>query len=215
MDTIAVLGTGRVGTAVARIALDAGYAVHVAASGAASEIELLAEIMTPGARAMTAADAAREADIVVLAVPLHKYRNVDPAPLAGKIVIDALNYWAPVDGVIDEFEGRGLSTSEIVAEHFTHSRMVKTLNHIGYHEMEEDRLPSGMPGRRALAVASDDSEAAEQVRGMLDRFGFDALHSGPLVTGRAFEAGTPIFNGSFTAEELRKELSTSVAALAR
>lgn len=68
--TIAVLGVGRVGSAVARTALAAGYEVHVAGSGAAEDIALLAEIVIPGARAMTVRDATKDADLVVVAVPL-------------------------------------------------------------------------------------------------------------------------------------------------
>ncbi|MEZ5189151.1 MAG: NAD(P)-binding domain-containing protein [Microbacterium sp.] len=77
VTTIAVLGAGRVGSAIARTAMDAGFEVNLAASGPAEVIALLAEIVTPGARAMTAADAVQGADIVVVAVPLHKHRTID------------------------------------------------------------------------------------------------------------------------------------------
>lgn len=204
--TIAVLGVGRVGSAVARTALAAGYEVRVAGSGAAEDIALLAEIVIPGARAMTVRDATRDADLVVVAVPLSKYRSVDAGALAGKVVIDAMNYWPPVDGQIDDFETSVASTSEVVRRHFSEARVVKTLNHIGYHELEDDAVPSGMPGRRALAVASDDEAAAADVRGVLDRFGFDSVYAGPLAAGRAFEPGTAIFNGSFPRDELLREL---------
>lgn len=207
MTTIAVLGVGRVGAAVARTALAAGYDVTVSGSGNAEDIALLAEIVIPGARAVAAADGARDADVVVLAVPLHKHLSVDPEPLAGKIVVDAMNYWAPIDGVIDEFESDPRSTSEIVAAHFPTSRMVKTLNHIGYHDLEDHPLPRGAAGRRALAVAGDDEDAARQVMEMLDRFGFDAVHSGPLATGAAFQPGTDIFVGALSADELSTELN--------
>ena len=114
MTTIAVYGVGRVGSVVAQIALAAGYRVHVAGSGSAEDIALLTEIMMPGAIPLVAQDAAAGADIVVLALPLSKYRTVDPAPLRGKIVIDAMNYWPPLDGVIDDFEATTLTTSEVV-----------------------------------------------------------------------------------------------------
>lgn len=115
MSTIAVLGVGRVGAAVARTALAAGYKVNVAGSGSAEDIALLAEIVIPGAQPMTTAAAVAGADLVVVAVPLHKHRSIDPAPLTGKIVIDAMNYWAPIDGVISVFEDSNVTTSEIVA----------------------------------------------------------------------------------------------------
>ena len=184
----------------------AGYEVRVAGSGAAEDIALLAEIVIPGARPMTVVDAVRDADLVVVAVPLSKYRSVDASALAGKVVIDAMNYWPPIDGQIPDFENDIASTSEVVRRHLSEARVVKTLNHIGYHELEDDAAPSGTTGRRALAVASDDEAAAADVRVVLDRFGFDSLYAGPLAAGRAFEPGTVIFNGSFPRDELLREL---------
>jgi len=207
MTTIAVYGVGRVGSVVAQIALAAGYRVHVAGSGSAEDIALLTEIMMPGAIPLVAQDAAAGADIVVLALPLSKYRTVDPAPLRGKIVIDAMNYWAPLDGVIDDFEATTLTTSEVVQAAFPQSRVVKSLNHIGYHDMEEQGASDGTPGRRALAVASDDAEAAQVVSAMIDRLGFDACLAGELASGRAFQPDTAIFNGSFDRPQMQRELA--------
>ncbi len=183
MTTIAVLGAGRVGSAIARTAMDAGFEVNLAASGPAEDIALLAEIVTPGARAMTAADAVQGADIVVVAVPLHKHRTIDPTGLRGKIVV----------------------------EHFAGARVVKAFNHIGYHDLEEHRLPRGATGRRALAVASDDRAAAGEIAQVIERIGFDALDAGPLVAGAALEPGTEIFSGAFDAEALQHRLDEAAA----
>ncbi|WP_454137398.1 NADPH-dependent F420 reductase [Microbacterium paulum] len=183
VTTIAVLGAGRVGSAIARTAMDAGFEVNLAASGPAEDIALLAEIVTPGARAMTAADAVQGADIVVVAVPLHKHRTIDPTGLRGKIVV----------------------------EHFAGARVVKAFNHIGYHDLEEHRLPRGATGRRALAVASDDRAAAGEIAQVIERIGFDALDAGPLVAGAALEPGTEIFSGAFDAEALQHRLDEAAA----
>lgn len=213
MAVIAVLGVGRVGSAVARTALAAGYEVNVAGSGPADDIALLAEIVIPGSRPMTTADAVADADIVIVAVPLHKHRSVEPALLAGKIIVDAMNYWAPVDGEIPDLERAGVTSSEIVADRLAEARVVKALNHIGYHDLEEDATPTGSQKRRALAVASDDEDAARVVMAMIDRFGFDPIYSGPLRTGGALQPGTPIFNGSFTAAELTHGLEAARLAI--
>jgi 8-hydroxy-5-deazaflavin:NADPH oxidoreductase len=60
-------------------------------------------------------------------------------------------------------------------------------------------------------VASDDEAAAAQVQAMIERFGFDALYSGPLRTGQAFEPGTAIFDGVLRREDLQAELEQSCA----
>jgi predicted dinucleotide-binding enzyme len=204
--TIGILGAGRVGTAVARQALNAGFDVRIATAKPADEIALLVEIITPGAVAVTAADAAG-ADIVVVAVPLHKYRSLDPALLAGKTVIDAMNYWAPVDGEIDDFENDARTSSEIVQDYLAGSHLVKTLNHIGYHDLEEDGREPGSEGRRALALAGGSHDAKALVARFIDRLGYDPVDAGPLAAGRVFQPGTEIFNGSHPAHQLRAILA--------
>lgn len=207
LTKIAVLGVGRVGAAVARTALAAGLDVTVAGSGAAEDIALLTEIVIPGAKVAAAADAVADADLVVVAVPLHKFRSVDPAILAGRIVVDAMNHWAPIDGELREFSDPDVGTSEVVAAYFAEARIVKALNHIGYHELEEDARRDSADGRRALAYASDDAEAAASVHELLDRFGFDPISAGPLAVGIAFESGTRIFTSRLDAAGMRQALS--------
>jgi predicted dinucleotide-binding enzyme len=204
--TIGILGAGRVGTAVARQALKAGYDVRIATAQPAAEIALLAEIITPGAAAVTAAEAAGS-DIVVLAVPLHKYRSLQPRLLAGRTVIDAMNYWAPTDGELEDFQTADRTSSEIIQAHLSGSDIVKTLNHIGYRAMEEDGREAGADTRRALALAGNNDDAKALVAGFIDRLGYDAVDAGPLAAGRAFQPGTEIFNGSHSAERLRTILS--------
>ncbi|WP_425861861.1 NADPH-dependent F420 reductase [Arthrobacter sp. TWP1-1] len=204
--TIGILGAGRVGAAVARQALKAGYDVRIATAKPADDLVLLAEIVTPGAVAVEAAEAAR-ADIVVVAVPLHKYRTLQPELLAGRTVIDAMNYWAPIDGEIGDFENDPRSSSEIVQAYLSGSDIVKTLNHIGYHDLEEDDRAAGTADRRALAMAGGSDDAKARVAGFIERLGYDAIDAGPLEAGRAFQPGTEIFNGSHSAEQMRSILA--------
>jgi predicted dinucleotide-binding enzyme len=211
VTTIGILGAGRVGSAIARTALAAGYAVHIAGSGPAEDIQLIVDIVTPGAVAMTAADVAASADLVVLAVPMHKFRSVDPATLDGRLVIDTMNYWQPIDGTLDEFTADSRSTSEVVGTYFAGARLVKTLNHIGYHDLETDARPAGHPDRHGLAIAGAAEDAAV-VAEVLDRFGFDPVYAGPLEAGTAFEPGSPVFGGRHTAMELATELGLAEAA---
>jgi len=211
--TIGVLGAGRVGTTVARQALRAGYDVLVATASDPAEIELIVEVMAPGARAVTAAEAVGGSDVVVLSVPMRRYDTLDPALLAGRVVVDAMNYWPETDGRLPVMDGEP-STSEVVQDFLAGARLVKTLNHIGYHELETDHSPAGTPGRRALAVAGDDDGARNLVGEVVDRLGYDVVDVGPLAAGRALEPGTEIFSGRHDAEGLRA-LLTAVAQPAR
>jgi predicted dinucleotide-binding enzyme len=199
---IGILGAGRVGTAVARRSLKAGFRVKIATAKPADEIALLAEIITPGAEAVDAAEAAA-ADLVVAAVPLHKYRTLQPELLTGRAVVDAMNYWAPTDGVIADFDDDARGSSEVIQEFLAGARLVKSLNHIGYRELEVDGREAGAADRRALALASDDHGAKALVAGFIDRIGYDPVDAGPLSAGRAFQPGTAIFNAAHTAEQLR------------
>ena len=190
--TVGILGAGKVGTVIARLAVAAGYRVLIAGSGDVSRIALIVEVVTPGATAVTAA-AAAGSDVVILALPLGKYRSIPVPLLDGKLVIDAMNYWEPVDGVLAEFEGAERSTSEIVADLVPHARVIKTFSHLGYHQLEDEARSAGTPGRVALAIAGDDRVAVEQVAELVDALGFDPVLAGPLAAGLRFQAGTPLF----------------------
>jgi predicted dinucleotide-binding enzyme len=211
LPRIAVLGAGHVGPVIARVAMEAGYRVSIAASGDPEKIGLIAQVLAPGAEPRWAVDAVGEADIVVLAIPLHKFAALDPALVAGQLVVDAMNYWPPIDGVQEMFEDRRYGSSEIVAHRLASSAVVKTLNHIGYHELDDQRRPAGSPRRRALGVASDDPGALNVVAEFIERIGYDAVRLPSLGAGRLLEPGGPVFGASLTRTEF--ELSVHAEAV--
>jgi predicted dinucleotide-binding enzyme len=198
---IGVLGAGHVGPVIARAATTAGYQVAIAGSGDPENIALITQVLVPGAEPRWAADAVEESDIVVLAIPLHKFAAFEPALVADKIVVDAMNYWPPIDGVQELFEDRLRSSSEIVADRLSRSTIVKTLNQIGYHDLEDERRPVGSPDRRALGVAGDVAGAVDAVAEVLERIGYDAVRIGSLRAGRVLEPGGPVFGVSLRRAE--------------
>ena len=211
LPRIAVLGAGHVGPVIARIAIDAGFSVSIAASGDPETIALMTQVLVPGAEPRWATDAVEDSDIVVLSIPLHRFADFDPALVAGKLVVDAMNYWPPVNGVQVMFEDRGYSTSEIVQRRLTRSTIVKTLNHIGYHEMEDDRRPAGSPERRALGVAGDDPGAVDVVADVIELIGYDTVRLDRLSAGRLLEPGGPVFSVSMHRAEFEGALRPAAA----
>jgi 8-hydroxy-5-deazaflavin:NADPH oxidoreductase len=124
--------------------------------------------------------------------------------MARKLVVDAMNYWPSVDGAQAAFVDGRYGTSEVVQQRLAESTVVKAFNHIGYHELEEERRPRGSPDRRALGVASDNSRALDVVAEVVERIGFDTVRLNSLCAGRVLEPSGPVFGLSLARSEFER-----------
>jgi predicted dinucleotide-binding enzyme len=138
-------------------------------------------------------------------MPLHRFLRMDANDLSGKLVIDAMNYWPPTDGTLPlPLNNEDINTSEVVAERLNNATVVKTLNHVGYHELESYARPQGSVDRRALGVAGDDPDAVDTISAFVDRLGYDAVPVGPLSAGPVLQPSGPVFGAVLRREDFER-----------
>jgi predicted dinucleotide-binding enzyme len=209
MTTIGLIGAGHIGSQLARLAVANGYAVVISNSRGPQTLAALVAELGPNARAATAAEAGKAADIVVVTVPLKNYKAVPVEPLAGKVVVDTNNYYPQRDGHIPELDDESTTVSELLQAHLPTSKVVKAFNHIYAHELTSHGQPAGSKNRRAFVIAGDDDQAKATVSRLIDQFGFDTVDAGPLKEGWRIQRDTPGYGPRRTAEELRKDLAAA------
>lgn len=193
MTVLGLIGSGLIGSTVARLAVDGGVNVVLSNSrGPETLADLVAEL-GPRARAATAEDAARAGDLVVVTIPFRAYTQVPRDALAGKVVLDTNNYYPARDGDFPELDSRETTSSELLQQHLHRSHVVKAFNNIFFKHLASLPRPAGAPDRSALAIAGDDADAKAQATALLDKLGYDAFDAGPLSEGWRFQPGTPAY----------------------
>jgi len=206
MTTIGFIGSGHIGSQLARKAIDSGYDVVMSNSRGPETLSDLVADLGPAARAATPREAAAAADIAVVTVPLKNYAQVPVGELAGKVVIDTNNYYFERDGRIPALDEKRATVSGMLQEHLPTSKVVKAFNHINSGDIPKDGTPASTPNRRALAVYGDDAEANAVVAGLQDQFGFDTVDAGPLSESWRIERDQPGYGVRQNADELRNNL---------
>lgn len=211
--TLAVFGPGKVGESIGRLALAAGRTVLYVGSPRHKSLQAFMDVAVPGSLAVSPTEAVSRAGVIVLAVPFSAAATL-PWPLfSDRLVIDAMNHWPPVDW--SRTPVPELSTSEAHALLNPRMRLAKTLNHLGFVELEDDSLPAGDPLRRTLAFATDHDRDRPAIVALLDDLGFDALDLGPLSEGRWLEPGFPPFGRDLDAVGFPAAIAKSKALYER
>ncbi|MGO4299476.1 NADPH-dependent F420 reductase [Leifsonia sp. RAF41] len=209
MTTIGLIGSGHIGSQLARLAVAHGYDVVLSNSRGPETLQGLVDELGEHARAATAAGAAAAGDIVVVTTPLAAEATLPVAELAGKVVIDTNNYYPQRDGHIPELDDESTTVAERLQKVLPTSYVVKAFNHIGAAELTSQARPAGDPDRRALIVAGDDAGARERVAALIDQFGFDAIDIGELAEGWRAQRDTPAYVKRYDAAGLREALAAA------
>jgi predicted dinucleotide-binding enzyme len=202
---VGIVGSGKIGATTARLFAKAGHEVAVSNSRGPESLASLVEEIGPRARAATVEEAADFGEVVLVAMPFFAYETLPADRLSGKVVVDAMNYYAGRDG---EINFNGLSSTEAVARHLPDSRLVKAFNTMYYETLRTEGRPSAPEEERlVLFVAGDDGEAKALVSQLNEEIGFAPVDTGSLSDGRKQEPGSPIYNVPMKPEQARETLA--------
>lgn len=182
---IAIIGTGNVGSAIARGLKGKDHAVVLGARDPQA-VEVVALASETGAAPMLPEAAAAAADVIVLALPWAVAETALEAlgPLPGKTVIDCMNPLGMVDGALALSVGHTTSGGEMVQGWLAQAHVVKTLNQVGAEIMaRNDHLPQ----RPVMFMAGNDESAKARVAVLLTDLGFVAMDAGDLTRARLLE----------------------------
>ena len=206
---IGIIGAGMIGGTLARRLVQLGHEVSIANSRGPETLTALAA--ETGARAVTAADAARSGEIVVVTMPQKAVKNLPSSLFAdvspAVIVVDSGNYYPARDGSIPAIE-QGQPESAWVSDRIGRP-VVKAFNNIFFKSLLEKGTPRGSEGRIAVPVAGDNSGAKAKVMQLVDELGFDAVDAGGLDESWRQQPGTPCYTSDFTAADLKEALASA------
>ncbi|WP_457310638.1 NADPH-dependent F420 reductase [Sphingomonas sp. UYAg733] len=209
---IGIIGAGFIGRAVARLAIVNGHEVMI--SNSRGPKSLMSTMIALKCAVGTGADAATFGDVVLMAIPFSGIEDLTPAPFAGKIVMDANNYYPQRDGQIEALDTHATTTSEMLAAHLPGARIVKAWNAILEKDIEADTRMAGAADRRALPIAGDDEDAKGVVAGLFDSLGYDVVDAGALSEGWRFERARPAYCMPFDIARLKAALDDAGATVA-
>ncbi|MFF9621273.1 NADPH-dependent F420 reductase [Streptomyces griseosporeus] len=209
---IGIIGAGNIGGNLTRRLTALGHDVSVANSRGPHTLTALAE--ETGATPVRAEEAARDAEIVVVTVPVKAVPDLPDGFLdraaEGVAVIDTGNYYPRErDGRIDEIEDEGITESRWTERRVGHP-VIKAFNGTYAQDILDRPLPAGDPERLALPVAGDDEAAKAKVRALIDELGFDTVDAGGIDDSWRQQPGTPVYGLRAGVEGVRKALAEAL-----
>ena len=208
MVRIGIIGAGHIGGTLARLFVGAGHEVAVSNSRGPETLAGLVEELGDRAQAVTAEEAERFGELVVVSVPFGRYRELPSEDVAGKIVIDTNNYYPQRDGRFEELDSDRTTSSELLQAHLAGAHVVKAFNAIRWTRLRDDGRPAGDPERIGIPISGDDPQAKQAVAELIDEIGFDPVDAGTLAEGgRKHQTGAAAYTEGLPTAELRSRLA--------
>ena len=195
MKKIGIIGAGKLGLALAKLALDAGYDVGISSSRPAQAIELTVEVLAPGAKAYTTTELIEQFSTIILALPLSRFLALPDSILTQfkeKIVLDAMNFWWEIDGKDQEAHYRNSSVT--VQNKLPEAFVVKAFNHMGYHDLAAEATTK--EHKKAIVYATDHPHIVPEIEELIKQLGFDPYALATLEQGVMLEPGSPLFGAN-------------------
>ncbi|MDQ1495172.1 MAG: 8-hydroxy-5-deazaflavin:NADPH oxidoreductase [Actinomycetota bacterium] len=197
MTTVGIIGSGQIGSTIARLAIEAGHQVVLSNSRGPKTLADTAAELGPRASAATSGRAAAAGDIVVVAVPVKAFPNLPAAALAGKTIIDTCNYGPERDGHISELDSNSLTSSELLLQYIPDAMLVKAFNNIFFKHLLSLARPAGAADRSYLPIAGDSAPAKAAVTEFIDSIGYSVVDAGPLADSWRQATGTPVWGTTY------------------
>ncbi len=207
---IGIIGTGKIGSTLARAWVKAGHDVFVS-SDHPEKLQALVAELAPHAQAGTPRQAAAFGSVILVSIPYRAMPQIGKelrAELAGKVILDTSNPVEQRDGTMAldaQKKGAGVATAQLL-----HSqRVVRAFNCIGAASLASDGFRK--PVQLAIPIGGDDGQALKVAERLISEIGFDPVVIGSLARTRVFDLGQALAGGGLTAAELRSKAAQITA----
>lgn len=205
---IGIIGAGNIGSTLARHFTAAGHDVMVSNSRGPDTLRHLESELGERCQPGTVEEAARFGDLVVVAIPFKDYRAVPADAVAGKVVIDAMNYYPQRDGHFEELDSGRTTSSELLAQHLPDAVVVKAFNAIRWDSLRDKAQPRAEGGHIGIPISGDDDAAKQEVDDLLAEIGFDGVDAGGLGEGgRKHQPGAAVYGADLPSQELASRIA--------
>jgi hypothetical protein len=212
---IGIVGSGKLGMTALRLFVACGHRVAVSNTRGPNSMPELITTFHGQARAATTTDIAIGGDVIILALPFSRYRELPVEPFRRKLVVDATNYDPDRDGATAALDNDEITSTELISQHLKRARIVKALNTMPYQTLGTKGQTDAAPQQRlALFFCGGNQDAKQTVARLIDQLGFAAIDTGTLSRGgRLQQPGSAICRAPLYGHEAEAAVAAAQQAM--